>query len=74
MAGKGLLSQPGYSGGVLYLPSQTSLQLLDARNGESLGTYAWDQKMGALGNLVVSGQRIVGVNGKLVGALAASVK
>ncbi|MCY3024222.1 MAG: PQQ-binding-like beta-propeller repeat protein [Planctomycetota bacterium] len=69
--GKRLLGQPGYSGAVLYLPTQTNLQMVDARTGQALGTFAWDQKAGPLGNLVIGSQRIVGVNTKALAALAA---
>jgi len=66
-----LLAQPGYSGGMLYLPTVSNVQLLDARTGTALAAYAWDSKVGPLGNLVITGQRIVGVNGKYVAALGA---
>jgi len=67
---KRLLGQPGFSGGMLYLPTANSLVLLDARSGQPAGTFPWDKKIGPLANLIVTGQRIVGVNAKWVGAMA----
>lgn len=66
-----LLGQPGFSGGTLYLPTAGGLLLLDARSGAPAGTFRWDQKIGPLANLVVSSQRIVGVNAKYAAALVA---
>jgi outer membrane protein assembly factor BamB len=71
LGGRGLLGQPGYYGGVLYLPTQADLQLLDARTGQALSAHAWDNKAGPLANLVVTSDRIVGVSARLAGALSA---
>jgi outer membrane protein assembly factor BamB len=68
---KRLLGQPGYSGGIVYSPTQGGVQLVDAHTGKALESVAWDKKIGALANLVVTGQRIVGVNAKYVAALSA---
>ena len=62
-AGKKLLAQPGYSGGVLYLPMDDGLRRVDARDGKLMSNRAWDQKANAfLGNLVLAPKHIVGVN------------
>ncbi|MBE7465656.1 MAG: PQQ-binding-like beta-propeller repeat protein [Planctomycetes bacterium] len=64
-----LVGRPGYSGGVLYLPTDLGLRQLDARTGAPLSRYAWDPRIGPLANLTVTAQRIVGVSEDDIGAL-----
>lgn len=59
---KRLLAQPGYSGGVLYLPYEDGIHRVDARTGKQIDTTKWDPKLAnGAGNLVVSGRRVLGV-------------
>jgi len=71
---KGLYAQPGFSGSTLYVPTPDVLLLLDARTGKNTGSMPWNPQVGALGNLVVSGSTLVGVNGKFIGALSEQKK
>ena len=66
---RGLFAQPGFSGSTLYLPTADVLLMVDARTGKSTGSMPWSAQPGALGNLVVSGSMLVGVNGKFIGAV-----
>lgn len=66
----GLFGGPAYAGGALYLPTDQRLQRLDAASGQVLSEYTWDRRTGPLGNLMVSGDRIVGVGENSVAALA----
>jgi outer membrane protein assembly factor BamB len=63
-----LYGQPGYSGNVVYLPTEKELLRIDARTGLSLSSSPWDSRLGPLSNLVVSAERVVGVGN---GCLAA---
>jgi outer membrane protein assembly factor BamB/TolA-binding protein len=69
---KRLAGQPGYSGGMLYLPYEDGLRIVDARNGKLSSQHEWDQKTeGPLVNFLVLGTRIIGVNYGMVGSLRA---
>ncbi|HLX61669.1 MAG TPA: PQQ-binding-like beta-propeller repeat protein [Planctomycetota bacterium] len=67
---KHLFGQPGYSGGMLYLPYEDGLKYVNARTGTLASQWSWDQKCeGPLGNLVVVGTRILGVNYSVIGCI-----
>ncbi len=62
-AGKRLVGQPGFSGGMLYLPCDDGLNCVDAHTGTWKSSQKWDPKTsGPLANVIVSGTRIIGVN------------
>ncbi len=70
--GKRLLAQPGYSGGILYLPYEDGIHRVDARTGKSLETTKWDPKLtNGAGNLRVSGRHIIGATYNSVFSLGA---
>ena len=70
--GEAVFGQPGYSGEIVYLPTEDRLHLIDARSGKLQGTYPWDPRVGPLGNLAISGKEIVGVNTHYVAAIGAA--
>ncbi|HYF52415.1 MAG TPA: PQQ-binding-like beta-propeller repeat protein [Planctomycetota bacterium] len=55
-----LSGAPGYSGGLLYLPGEENLLLLDARTGRLQGSVPWDPRTGPVANLQITPQMIVG--------------
>ncbi|MCZ7648434.1 MAG: PQQ-binding-like beta-propeller repeat protein [Planctomycetota bacterium] len=68
LPGEQLYGRPGYAGGVLYLPTEECLRMLDARSGVPKGELAWDPRVGPLANLLIQPERIVGVGGTDVAA------
>jgi len=63
--GERLYGHPGYSGGVLYLPTLDRLQLVDAATGKLKSSAEWDPRTGPVANLVVVPQGILGLNDRL---------
>ena len=58
--------QPGYSGGVLYVPTKDSLCRIDARNGSALSSTPWIQRLGPIGGIIIADQRIIGMNERTI--------
>ena len=69
LSGQSVYGQPLLSGGVVYLPTEKELRRIDAHTGLLLGAYAWDERIGALANLVVTQERIVGIGDSVIAAL-----
>jgi outer membrane protein assembly factor BamB len=69
MQGEPLFGHPGYAGGVLYLPTENGLQLVDARNGKLQSITPWDPRAGPLANFAITGKEIVGLNSSVAAAL-----
>ena len=64
-----LHSNPAYAGGVLYVPTKESIQLLDAATGATRGSFRWDPRAPQLGNLVAAGQTLIGVYDGTIAAM-----
>ena len=62
---------PGYSGGVLYVPVKECLCRIDAHNGKILSSSKWIQRLGAIGDLVITADRIIGMNERTLVAFEA---
>ena len=70
--GKRLTGQPGFAGGMLYLPCDDGLNVVNAHTGELKSTSKWDAKTtGPLANFVVSGNQIIGVNNSTLASISA---
>lgn len=69
LRGEPLYGHPGYSGGVLYLPTTDSLQLLDAHTGTLKSSMEWDPRVGPVANLVIAPQGVLGLNPRLAALL-----
>ncbi len=59
--GQAVYGQPALSGGVVYVPTEKELRRIDAHTGLLINTYAWDERAGALANLLVTPERLVGI-------------
>ncbi len=69
-SGKHLAGQPGFAGGVLYLPCDDALHVVDARTGTFKSRHNWDPKTsGPIANIIFAGQHLVGVNNSVLGAI-----
>lgn len=69
---KRLAGQPGFSGGMLYLPYDDGLHLVDAKTGEFKSRQTWDPKTsGPIANIVVSGSHLIGVNNSVLASIHA---
>ncbi|MEI6233559.1 MAG: PQQ-binding-like beta-propeller repeat protein [Planctomycetota bacterium] len=69
-AGKRVTGQPGLCGGMLYLPCDDGLHVVDAHSGALKTRTTWDPKTsGPLVNLVVSGSQVIGVNATNIGSI-----
>ncbi|MCW8132191.1 MAG: PQQ-binding-like beta-propeller repeat protein [Planctomycetota bacterium] len=67
--GERLFGAPGYSGGMLYIPTTDHLQTIDARTGRTKAAADWDPRVGPLANFAVLPQGILGVNERLAALL-----
>ena len=69
---KRLAGQPGFSGGMLYLPYDDGLHLVDAKTGELKNRQTWDPKTsGPIANIVVTGSHLIGVNNSVLASIHA---
>ncbi len=70
-SGESIYGQPGISGEIIYLPTEDHLHLVDAKTGKVQTIYAWDPRVGPLGNLTITNTAVIGVNGRSVAAIGA---
>ncbi len=71
LTNESVYGQPGFSGEMLYLPTEDRLHVIDAKTGKLQAAYPWDPRVGPLGNLTITANAIVGVNTHYVAAISA---
>lgn len=64
-----LYGHPALAGSTLYIPTSDALHLLDAKSGKLIQAQNWDQKSGALSNLLPLPGMLIGLNGRVFGAV-----